>query len=108
MIKLTQQQKDSIINTMWKNKINIKNDYYTLFQFIGHIKELNIDYNIKIQKLKSENITLYYTFENQPLYIDNCFKIKRSIIGDTQEIKNVLSRLLNYVIATIILKELKY
>ena len=111
MIKLTQQQKDSIINTMcntmWDKKMVTLEINYKLFNFIGHIKELNIDYNIHLQKLRNENITLYYTFEKQNLYINNSFKIKSSISGDIKDIKDILLRLLNYVIATIALKELK-
>ena len=103
MIKLTQQQKEQIINTMWKNKDNIyfdinKNKKYG-YSFNGTIKELNnIEYEIKFKNLSWMHIE--YKFIVKEINIKNNKSLKYKTINK-KVFSNVMINILNLVIANI-------
>ena len=94
MIKLTQEQKDSIINEIWKNKWEKKNG--SKFKFKGAIKELNVEeFYIKCISNQNNDIWMWYEFVGEDYYICDEIKIQNKLIT----FKNIMEPILDLVIA---------
>ena len=120
MIKLTQQQKNSIINTMWKNKINIKDKNKQLYGywFKGFINELNINkYDIRVKWTSEYNnvnhtinfeTTIDYEFKGD-IYTSDDFKIYDQELAsiDDGTFKHIMEPILDLVIAKMNIQELR-